>query len=96
MAALLPPLWITQIPGYSAVTLKARKRDVQRGRKARKRPERLTECVAFLRAGDVLLVNKPDRLARSIADLLTIVADLTKSRIRLMILSMGGRTAGHP
>ena len=52
--------------------------------------DRLTECVAFLRDGDVLAVTKPDRLARSTAELLTIEADLTKRGIGLIILSMGG------
>ena len=51
---------------------------------------RLTECMAFLRAGDVLVVTKPDRLARSTAELLTIEADLTKRSIGLVVLSMGG------
>lgn len=53
------------------------------------RPQ-LTECLAFLRAGDVLAVTKPDRLARSTADLLTIEADLTRRGVGLMVLSMGG------
>jgi DNA invertase Pin-like site-specific DNA recombinase len=51
---------------------------------------RLTECLAFLRAGDVLVVTKPDRLARSTAELLTTEADLTKRGIGLVVLSMGG------
>lgn len=50
----------------------------------------LTECLSFLRAGDVLMVTKPDRLARSTAELLTIEADLSKRDIGLVILSMGG------
>jgi DNA invertase Pin-like site-specific DNA recombinase len=52
--------------------------------------DRLTECLAFLRDGDVLMVTKPDRLARSTAELLTIEADLSKRKIGLVILSMGG------
>lgn len=51
---------------------------------------KLTECLAFLRDGDVLMVTKPDRLARNTAELLTIEADLTKRGIGLIILSMGG------
>jgi DNA invertase Pin-like site-specific DNA recombinase len=51
---------------------------------------RLTECLAFLRDGDVLAVTKPDRLARSTAELLTIEADLSKRGIGLIVLSMGG------
>ena len=50
----------------------------------------LNECLTFLREGDVLTVTKPDRLARSTAELLTIEADLTKRGIGLVILSMGG------
>jgi DNA invertase Pin-like site-specific DNA recombinase len=37
-----------------------------------------------------LAVTKPDRLARSTAELLTIEADLTKRGIGLIVLSMGG------
>ena len=50
----------------------------------------LTECLAFLREGDVLTVTKPDRLARSTAELLSIEADLSKRGIGLVVLSMGG------
>ena len=51
---------------------------------------RLAECLAYLRDGDVLAVTKPDRLARSTAELLAIEADLAKRDIALVILSMGG------
>ena len=51
---------------------------------------RLAECLAFLRDGDVLAVTKPDRLARSTAELLTIEADLSRRGIGLIVLSMGG------
>src|SRR4051794_19890642 len=51
---------------------------------------KLTECLAFLRDGDVLMVTKPDRLARSTAELLAIEADLSKRKISLVVLSMGG------
>jgi DNA invertase Pin-like site-specific DNA recombinase len=51
---------------------------------------RLAECLAFLREGDVLMVTKPDRLARSTAELLAIEADLSKRKIGLVVLSMGG------
>ena len=50
----------------------------------------LAECLAFLREGDVLTVTKPDRLARSTAELLSIEADLSKRGIGLVVLSMGG------
>jgi DNA invertase Pin-like site-specific DNA recombinase len=47
---------------------------------------KLAECLAYLRQGDVLTVTKPDRLARSTAEL----ADLSKRGIGLVVLSMGG------
>jgi DNA invertase Pin-like site-specific DNA recombinase len=50
----------------------------------------LARCLAFLREGDVLVVTKPDRLARSTAELLTIEAELSKRNIGLIVLSMGG------
>src|SRR3954464_2554769 len=50
----------------------------------------LDQCLGFLREGDVLMVSKPDRLARSTAELLTIEADLSKRGIGLVVLSMGG------
>src|ERR1700756_2620484 len=52
--------------------------------------DRLKACLCFLREGDTLMVTKPDRLARSTAELLTIEADLSKRGIGLVILSMGG------
>jgi DNA invertase Pin-like site-specific DNA recombinase len=37
----------------------------------------LTECLAYLRDGDTLVVHSMDRLARSLVDLRTLVDDLT-------------------
>jgi DNA invertase Pin-like site-specific DNA recombinase len=54
------------------------------------RPE-LAEAMRFVRKGDVLMVCKPDRLARSTADLLRIVGELEGRGIGLVILSMGGQ-----
>ena len=51
---------------------------------------KLAECLAFLCEGDVLTVTKPDRLARSTAELLSIEADLSKRGVGLVVLSMGG------
>ena len=51
---------------------------------------RLDDCMSFIRDGDLLVVTKPDRLARSTAELLAIEADLSKRGIGLVILSMGG------
>ena len=53
-----------------------------------KRPA-LTHCLEFLREGDALMVAKPDRLARSTAELLAIQADLSKRGIGLIVLSIG-------
>jgi DNA invertase Pin-like site-specific DNA recombinase len=50
----------------------------------------LKACLEFVREGDVLVVTKPDRLARSTGELLTIEADLSKRGIGLIVLSMGG------
>jgi DNA invertase Pin-like site-specific DNA recombinase len=50
----------------------------------------LKAALAYLRDGDVLVVTKPDRLARSTQELLTIEADLSKRQIGLVVLSMGG------
>ena len=50
----------------------------------------LGDCLAFMRQGDVLAVTKPDRLARSTSELLTIEADLAERGIGLIVLSMGG------
>ncbi len=44
-----------------------------------------------MRAGDALIVAKPDRLARSTADLLAIVGRLEAKGVGLVILSMGGQ-----
>jgi DNA invertase Pin-like site-specific DNA recombinase len=51
---------------------------------------KLAERLASLREGDVLTVTKPDRLARSTAELLSIEADLSKRGIGLVVLSMAG------
>src|SRR6202163_763912 len=50
----------------------------------------LKACLEFIREGDALVVTKPDRLARSTAELLSIEADLSKRGIGLVVLSMGG------
>jgi DNA invertase Pin-like site-specific DNA recombinase len=50
----------------------------------------LKACLEFLRERDALVVTKPDRLARSTAELLMIEADLSRRGIGLVVLSMGG------
>lgn len=51
---------------------------------------KLQECLNYLRDTDCLVVTKPDRLARSTAELLEIEAGLSKRGIGLIVLSMGG------
>ena len=51
----------------------------------------LEAAIAFMRADDTLVVTKPDRLARSVADLLAIVARLEAKGVSLRVLSMGGQ-----
>ncbi|WP_207537299.1 recombinase family protein [Sabulicella rubraurantiaca] len=52
--------------------------------------EQLAAALDFARDGDTLVVTKPDRLARSVADLLAIVAKLHGKGVALRVLSMGG------
>lgn len=52
-----------------------------------KRPE-LERAIEFVREGDVLLVTRLDRLARSVGDLHQIVARLTAKQVGLKILDM--------
>ena len=51
---------------------------------------KLAAVLDFVREGDVLMVTKPDRLARSTAELLAIVEGLTAKHVGVVILSMGG------
>jgi DNA invertase Pin-like site-specific DNA recombinase len=51
---------------------------------------KLAECLRFARKDDVLVVTKPDRLARNTGELLAIEKDLAARGIGLVILSMGG------
>jgi DNA invertase Pin-like site-specific DNA recombinase len=52
--------------------------------------QQLAAALDYLRDGDTLTVTKPDRLARSVADLLAIVARLEAKGVGLRVLSMGG------
>ncbi len=52
------------------------------------RREALTEALSFCREGDVLIVTKLDRLARSVRHLGEIVDELTKRGIALRVLDM--------
>ena len=53
----------------------------------RKRPE-LEAALDWLRSGDTFMVTKPDRLARSVADLLAIIDRLKVNGVTVRILSM--------
>ncbi|MGR9394907.1 recombinase family protein [Rhizobium leguminosarum] len=59
---------------------------------ATKRPE-LERVLDWVREGDTLIVTKPDRLARSTADLLAIANTLERKLVTLRILSMNVDTA---
>jgi DNA invertase Pin-like site-specific DNA recombinase len=50
----------------------------------------LEAVMDFVREGDTLAVTKLDRLARSVPDLLAMVARLETKRVSLRVLSMGG------
>ena len=52
--------------------------------------QQLEAAIEFAREGDTLLVTKLDRLARSVADLLGIVARLEKKKVALRVLAMSG------
>lgn len=56
------------------------------------RPE-LIRALEYVRDGDILTVTKPDRLARSTADLLAIAKTLDSKGVTLRILSMNIDTA---
>ncbi len=49
----------------------------------------LEAALAFTREGDVLVVTKLYRLARSVADLMTIIQTLEKKQVGLRILNLG-------
>jgi DNA invertase Pin-like site-specific DNA recombinase len=52
--------------------------------------EQLRAMMEFVRDGDTVVVTRADRLARSTADLLGIVAELERKQVGLRILTMGG------
>lgn len=51
----------------------------------------LEAALEYVRNGDTLAVTKLDRLARSVSDLLSIVARLDAKGVSLRVLSMGGQ-----
>jgi DNA invertase Pin-like site-specific DNA recombinase len=52
-------------------------------RKSKEDCQELRKCLDFLRAGDVLVVKKLDRLARDLKGLITLVEDLEKRGVQL-------------
>jgi len=56
------------------------------------RPQ-LRAALDWVRDGDTFIVTRPDRLARSVADLLKIVEDLKSRNVAVRILSMGVDTS---
>ena len=55
--------------------------------------EALAEAIDFAREGDALVVTKLDRLARSVADLVSITQTLKRKKVGLRILAMNLDTA---
>lgn len=52
---------------------------------------KLNTAFDFIREGDVLVVTKPDRLARSTSDMLEIIRKIEAKGAALLVLSMGGQ-----
>src|ERR1035437_2937184 len=52
--------------------------------------DQLQQALDFCREGDTFTVTKLDRLARSVIDLLEIVAKLDAKKVALRVLSMSG------
>jgi DNA invertase Pin-like site-specific DNA recombinase len=53
-----------------------------------KRPQ-LQAAIEFAREGDILVVTKIDRLARTISDLLTLIQTLGNKKVSMRILNLG-------
>jgi len=51
--------------------------------------EQLEAAIEFLREGDVLVVTKLDRLARSVADLMATIKKLDATAVGLRVLNLG-------
>lgn len=54
--------------------------------------EQLEAAIEFVREGDVLVVTKLDRLARSVTDLMAIIQKLDTKAVGLRVLNMGMNT----
>ena len=57
--------------------------------------EQLEMALDYVREGDTFTVTKLDRLARSVGDLLEIVARLEAKNVSLRVLAMSGSTAAR-
>lgn len=55
--------------------------------------QKLSQALEYVREGDTLVVTKLDRLARSVAHLMTIVADLKAKGVALKIMDQGFDTS---
>src|SRR5277367_4380463 len=55
--------------------------------------QQLEAALDYVREGDQFVVTKLDRLARSVADLLVIVARLERKKVSLRVLSISGAQA---
>ena len=51
--------------------------------------DQLNATLEFAREGDILVVTKLDRLARSVADLMRIIQKLEEKKVGLRILNLG-------
>jgi DNA invertase Pin-like site-specific DNA recombinase len=80
--------------------LEAQERDLRTARCVRVFSERvssvakrdqLAAALDYVREGDTVVVTKPDRLARSVVDLLEIIGRLEAKGVGLLVLSMGGQ-----
>ena len=93
---------ITQIIGYARVSSVGQNLDVQleklkeagcakvfsekkSGRQYENRPQ-LQACLAYVREGDVLVISRLDRMARSVLDLAKIADTLQKKGVSLRVL----------
>lgn len=89
--------------GYARVSTSGQKLDLQlerlldcdrtfhekvSGKSAQNRPE-LQNALNFVREGDIFVVTKLDRLARSVVDLANIVQKLEDKKVDLLVLDQG-------
>lgn len=73
---------LDKLKGYGCTKVFAEKRS---GKQADSRPE-LQACLQFVREGDMLVISRLDRMARSILDLAKIADQLKKKGVALRVL----------